>query len=95
MGSHYKKGIFQEKTASAIIGWRHKAKKNLLKKAQEGEGEDAGQMVSMRSPGPESVELDPPRDSTSAAAAGNTWDSESRPFRREPIDSGRLHLTIY
>ena len=93
MGSHYKKGIFQEKTASAIIGWRHKAKKNLQKKAQEGEDEGAGQIMSLRSQAAESMERDVPRDSVSSTT-GNAWDLESRPLRREALDSGRLHLTI-
>ena len=53
MGSHYKKGIFQENTATAIIGWHHIAKKNLQKKAQGGEDQDAGQMMSMTSQEPE------------------------------------------
>ncbi|KAG0591042.1 hypothetical protein KC19_1G144900 [Ceratodon purpureus] len=86
MGSHYKKGIFQEKTASAIIGWRHKAKKNLQKKAQEGEDEGAGQIMSLRSQAAESMERDVPRDSVSSTT-GNAWDLESRPLRREALDS--------
>ena len=32
MGSHYKKAIFQDKTAQAIHGWHNKAKQNKKKK---------------------------------------------------------------
>jgi hypothetical protein len=32
MGSHYKKAIFQDKTAQAIHGWHSKAKQNKKKK---------------------------------------------------------------
>ena len=40
MGSHYKKAIFQDKTAQAIHGWHNKAKQNKKKK-DKGAGDDS------------------------------------------------------
>jgi len=50
MGSHYKKAIFQEKTAEAIIGWGQKAKERLHKHRHSDHGGEAGHAMTVRVP---------------------------------------------